>query len=78
MQGNYILSCYSVILPSQVILPTDITWVSAFQVQSNILLSFPAILPSQVILPSGDIIAASAVAVVRIQCNETVVALVQG
>ena len=48
--------------------------------QGNILLvsGFPAILPSQVILPSGNVIAVSSVAVVRIWYNKTIVALVQG
>ena len=60
MQGN-ILSCHSVILPSQVILPSDFTSVRAFHMQCNILSGLPAILPSLVILPSGDVIAVSAV-----------------
>ena len=44
MQGN-ILSCYPVILPSQVILLSDVTSVSEFHMQGNILLvsGFPAI-----------------------------------
>ena len=65
MQGN-ILSCYLVILPSQVILLSNVTSVSAFHMQGNISLvsGFPAILPSQVILPSGDVIAVSSVAFV--------------
>ena len=77
MQGN-ILSCDPVILPSQVTLPSDVTLVSAFHMQGNILASFLAILPSQVILPSGDVIAVSAVAVVRMRYNKTIVALVRG
>ena len=79
MQGN-ILPCYPVILRSQVILLSGVTSVSAFHMHGNILLvsAFPAILPSQVILPSGDVIAVSSVAVVRIRYNRTVVALVQG
>ena len=79
MQCN-ILSCYPVILPSQVILLSDITSVSAFNMQGNILLvsGSPAILHSQVILPSGDVIAVSSVTVVRIRYNKTIVALVQG
>ena len=78
MQGN-ILSCYHVILPSQVILLFDATSVSAFHMQGNILLvsDFPVVLPSQVILPSGDVIAVSSFAVVRMQYNKTIVALVQ-
>ena len=63
MQGN-ILSCYPVILPSQVILLSDVTSVSAFNMQ--------------LILPSGDVIAVSSVTVVRIRYNKTIVALVQG
>ena len=35
-------------------------------------------LPSQVILPSGDVIAVSAFAVVRIRYSKTIVALVRG
>ena len=66
------------IIISQVILPSDITLVSAFHVQGNILSSFPAILSSQVIVPSSDINAVSAVAVIRIGYNKTIVALVQG
>ena len=48
--------------------------------QGNILLvsGFPAILPSQVILPSGDVIAVSSVAVVRIQYNKTILPLCKG
>ena len=42
MQGN-ILSCYHVILPSKVKLPSDDTSVSAFHVQGNILSGLPAI-----------------------------------
>ena len=64
MQG-YILSCYPVILPSQVILPTDITLISTFHMQGNILCGVSAILPLQVILPSGDVIAVSALRVLR-------------
>ena len=71
MQGN-ILQCYPVILPSQVILPFDVTWVSAFLVLGNILQCYP------VKLLSGDVIAVSAVAVVRIWYNKRIVALVQG
>ena len=47
----------------------------AFHVQGNILSGFPAILPSQIILPSGDAIAVSEVAVVRIRYNKTSVDL---
>ena len=61
MQGS-ILSCYPVILPS------DVTSVSAFHVLAK-LSGFPTIVPAQVILPSGDVIATSAVAVVRIWYN---------
>ena len=43
MQGN-ILLCYPVILFLQVILPSDVTLVSAFHLQGNILSGFPAIL----------------------------------
>ena len=39
--------------------------VSTVHVQGKILSGFPAILPFQVLLPSGDVIAVSAVAVVR-------------
>ena len=77
MLGN-VLSCYLVILPSQIILPSDFTSVSIFHVQGNILSGFPTTLPSQVILPSGDVIPVRADAVVRIWYNKTVVALVQG
>ena len=59
MQGN-ILLCYPVILHSQVILPSDLTCVSAFHVQRNFLSGFSAV------LPSGDVIAVSAVAVVSL------------
>ena len=47
--------------------------------QGNILLvsDFPVVLPSQVILPSGEVIAVSSVAVVRMQYNKTIVAIVQ-
>ena len=78
MQGN-ILSCYPVILPSLVILLSDVTSVSAFHRQGNILLvsGFPAILPSQIILLSGDVIAVSS-AVVRIRYKKTMVVLVHG
>ena len=55
MQGN-ILSCYPVILLSQIILPSDVTSVSR-------------VIFYQVILLSGEVIAVSAVAVVRIQYN---------
>ena len=65
MQGNN-LPCFPVILPSRVILPSD---VSAFHVQGNILSAFSAI------LPSGDIVAVSAVAVLRIRYNKTILAL---
>ena len=77
MQGN-VLSCYPVILPSQVILPSNVTSVSTFHMQGNILSGFPAMLPLQVILPSGDVIVFSAVAVVRVRSIKTIVALVQG
>ena len=46
MQGNS-LSCNPVILPSEVILHSDVTLVSAFHLQGNILSGFLAILPSQ-------------------------------
>ena len=46
--------------------------------QGNILQCYTVILPSQVIVPSGDVITVSAVAVVRIRYNNTIVALVQG
>ena len=72
MQGN-ILSCYPVILPSQVILPPDVTSVSAFHVQGIVYR-----VPSQLILPSGDVIAVRAVTVVRTRYNKTMVALVRG
>ena len=79
MEGN-ILSCYPVILPSQVISLSDFTSVRAFHVQGNILLvsGFPVILPTQVILPFDDVIAVSLVAVVRIWYNKIIAALVQG
>ena len=69
MQIN-ILQCYPVILPSQVVLPSDVSSVSEFHVQGNV------ILISQLILPSGDVIAVNAV--VRIPCNETIIAFVRG
>ena len=72
MQGN-IMSCVLVILPLQVVLPSDVTSVSEFHVHVS---GFPIILPSQVILPFGDIIAASAVAVVRIWYNKAIVEVV--
>ena len=75
MQGN-ILSYYPVILPSLVILPSDISSVSIFHLQGNILSGFPAILPSWVILPYGEVIAVSAVAVVTIRYNKKIVVLV--
>ena len=53
MQG-YSLSCYPVILPSQVILPSDVSSVRAFHMQGNIPSGFPALLPLQIILPSVD------------------------
>ena len=56
MQGN-ILSCDPVILPLQVILPSDTTLVSAVHVGGIILSCFTAILPLQVLLPCGDVIA---------------------
>ena len=77
MQAN-ILSYYSVILPLQVILLSDVTLVSAFHVQGNILSGFLAILPSQVILPSCDVIAVSAVAAVRSRYNKTMLPLYEG
>ena len=78
MQSN-ILPCYPVILTSLVILLSDVTSVSAFHVQGNILLvsGFPAKLPMQVILLSGDVSAVSS-AVVRIPYNKTMVVLVHG
>ena len=77
MQGH-ILQCYSVILRSQVILPSDITSVSTFHVQGKILQCYPVILPLQVILTFGDITAVSVAAVLGIWYNKTIVALVQG
>ena len=65
------------ILPLQLIMPSDVSSVSAFHVQGNILLGSLALLPSQVILPSGDVIAVRAVAVVRNRYNKTTVALVR-
>ena len=73
MQGNT-LSCYPVMLPSHVI-PSDVTLVGAFYLQDNILSGFPAILPLQEILLSGNI---TAVAVVRMWYNKTIVALARG
>ena len=55
------------------ITPSDVTSVSAFHVQCNILSGFPALLPSHVILPSDEVIAVSAVAVVRIRYNKSIV-----
>ena len=56
-------------------LSSDVTSVSAIYVQGNILSGLLAILPSdlQVILSSGDPIAVSVVAVVRIQYNKTII-----
>ena len=44
MQGN-ILSCNPEILPSQVMIPTDVTSLHAFHMQGNILSGSSAILP---------------------------------
>ena len=77
MQGN-ILSHYPVILPSQVILPSDVTSVSTFHEHGNILSGFPAILPLHVILPSGDVIAVSAVAIIKIWYNKQSLPLNEG
>ena len=71
MQGN-ILLCYPAIFTSQVILPSDVISVGTFHALGNILSSRPAL------LPTGDGIAVSAVAVVRIRYNKTIVALVRG
>ena len=60
MQGN-ILRWYPEVLPSQVILLSDVTSVCSFRMQGIILSGFPAILPAQVILSSGDVIAVSAI-----------------
>ena len=77
MQGN-ILSHYPVILPSQVILPSDVTSVSTFHEQGNILSGFPAILPLHVIFTSGDVIAVSAVAIINIRYNKQLLPLYEG
>ena len=53
MQGN-ILSGFPIILPF------DLTSVSAFHVLGSIRSGFPTILPSHVILTSNDVIAVSA------------------
>ena len=72
MQGN-IRSGYSVMLPSQVILPSDVTLVSAFQLQGNIVSDFPAISQSQIIIASSDVVIAfSAFAIVRIRASHRV------
>ena len=65
-------------LPSQVILPSDASSVSAFIVQGNNLLDFFVILPLQVILPSSDVIAVHAIAMVIIQYNKTIVSFCEG
>ena len=65
MRGS-ILSCFIVILPSQVKLP------------SNISSSYLAIFPSQVILPFRDVVVVSVVAVVKIRYNKIIVALIRG
>ena len=60
----------------QVKILCEVTSVSAFHVQGIKFLGFPAILPSEVLFSAGDVIAVSAVAVVRTRCNKTINALV--